>query len=132
MSYYNQPDHEILDRRDQSAQEMLLRIARGATNPPRPTSAGRTQAILEDRDFSEWRAEAARRSIPEPDAEPIEIGGHAVPLVWRHHYVAALLNESDGDVMGLEALGFEVIAFQDRDTWDAAFRRLARAVGRSE
>ena len=28
MSYYNQPDHELLDRRDRAAREILLRLAR--------------------------------------------------------------------------------------------------------
>src|SRR5262249_41400004 len=33
MSYYNQPDHEILDRRDEAARELLLRLARAHTVP---------------------------------------------------------------------------------------------------
>jgi hypothetical protein len=131
MSYYNQPDHEILDRRDKAAQEMLLRIAWGATKPARAASPGRTEPMAENGDVSEWRAEALRRGIPQPDAEPVRLGEHTVPLVWRHHYVAVLLNESDADLQKLEALGFEVIAFRSRDSWDAAFRRLGHAVGRN-
>jgi hypothetical protein len=131
MSYYNQPDHEILDRRDEPAQEMLLRIARGATNPERPAAPDRPQSTADIGEFSEWRAEALRRGIPRPDADPVRLGEHSVPLVWRHHYVAVLLDGSDADLHELDALGFEVIAFRDRDGWDAAFRRLARAVGRN-
>ena len=33
MSYYNQPDHESLDRRDEEARTMLLRLARARTAP---------------------------------------------------------------------------------------------------
>ena len=35
MSYYNQPDHESLDRRDEDARAMLLRLARARTVPRR-------------------------------------------------------------------------------------------------
>jgi hypothetical protein len=129
MSYYNQPDHEILDRRDEAAQEMLLRIAHGATKPAR-AAPPEMRPVASTGDLAEWRAEARRRSIPDPDSEPLRIGEQKIPLVWRHHYVAVLLNGSDADLHELDALGFEVIAFRNRDTWDAAFRRLARAVGR--
>lgn len=132
MSYYNQPDHEILDRRDASAQEMLLRLACGATEPSIQSAASGVHPLRGNGDFADWRAEALRRGIPQPDAEPLQIGEHEVPLVWRHHYVAAIVNGSDAALHNLEGLGFEVIAFRERDTWDAAFRRLARAIGRNE
>ena len=38
MSYYNQPDHENLDRRDEDARAMLLRLARARTVPRRARS----------------------------------------------------------------------------------------------
>ena len=37
MSYYNQPDHELLDRRDEKAQEILLRLARARTTVQAPS-----------------------------------------------------------------------------------------------
>ena len=33
MSYYNQPDHESLDRRDENARAVLLRLAGARTAP---------------------------------------------------------------------------------------------------
>ena len=50
--------------------------------------------------------------------------------VWRKHYVAALIDETDRPALQpLEDLGFEVIQFEDPESWRAAFARLAAALG---
>ena len=65
MSYYNQPDHELLDRRDEDARAMLLRLACGSTvsredqqSPVAATVGG------DDSREGRWRAEASRRGHP--------------------------------------------------------------------
>ena len=51
MSYYNQPDHESLDRRDEDARAMLLRLARARTVPrrasPQPEDVGTLVQVRE-------------------------------------------------------------------------------------
>ena len=152
MSYYNQPDHENLDRRDEDARAMLLRLARartvsrGARPEPeeeildkvvlRALPLGVTATIsranltvsLENR----WREEAARRGIPDPDPKPLVAGERHVRYVWRRHYVAALIEEADRPALQpMEALGFEVIRFENSDGWRAAFAQLASALGQT-
>ena len=137
MSYYNQPDHESLDRRDEDARAMLLRLAQARTRtvPGRRFSQTLPEFITVSEDFTvsakdRWREEAARRGIPEPDAEPLVAGERSVRRVWRRHYVAALVDEADRPALQpLEELGFEVIQFEHPDDWRAAFARLASALG---
>ncbi len=144
MSYYNQPDHESLDRRDEDARVMLLRLARARTVQPKkitlglgaieavqfafevpPATATLTQSLK-----NRWRAEATRRGIPDPDPKPLVAGERSVPCVWRKHYVAALIDEAERPAMqAMEDLGFEVIRFEDPTGWNAAFARLASALG---
>ena len=131
MSYYNQPDHELLDRRDDDARTLLLRLARAHTMareaPPSTADGSRDD---EDSHAGRWRAEAARRGIPAPDPEPFAAGDRSVRCVWRRHYVAALIDEADRPaVQALEDLGFEVVLFDDPAGWRAAFARLASALG---
>ena len=146
MSYYNQPDHESLDRRDADARAMLLRLARARTmrqgaepQPVRVTlgtvSAGSPTGGLKVSVVSvadKWREEATRRGIPDPDSNPLAVGERSVRRIWRKHYVAAIIDEADRPaVQPLEDLGFEVIQFEDPEDWRAPFARLASALGQT-
>jgi hypothetical protein len=133
MSYYNQPDHEIIDRRDQRAREILLRLARARTFA-RDAASTQFVAALDGGDSQEgrWLAEASRRGIPAPDREPLEAGDRSVRWVWRKHYVAVVIDAADRDALrAVEDLGFDVIQFEEPAGWNAAFTRLAVALGRA-
>ena len=141
MSYYNQPDHESLDRRDEDARAMLLRLARARTvrrartQPIAATFVGLpgeySAAVTVSRE-DRWLAEATCRGIPEPDPKPLVAGERSVRCVWRRHYVAALVDEADRPALQpMEDLGFEVIQFEDPADWRAAFARLASALGQA-
>jgi uncharacterized protein (DUF1800 family) len=81
---------------------------------------------------ADWAAEATARGVPPPDTEPLAVDGTRIPLVWRRHYVVALEGEASPEVLArLDALGFEVIRFEARSTWPAAFERLLEALGRA-
>ena len=145
MSYYNQPDHEILDRRDEDARALLLRLARARTAPTAGTqplgatftgTPGEVSVAVaaphEESREDRWLAEATRRGLPAPDSEPFAAGAGAVRCVWRKHYVAAVIDEVDPSALqAMEDLGFEVIRFEDPGLWNAAFARLAPALGQA-
>lgn len=135
MSYYNQPDHEQLDRRDEDARTLLLRLARGRLNGleapvvRRPVERAATSARGDL--ASEWRAYARGRELPSPDSEPLVIDDHAIALVWRDHYVAALFAENNDLVSKLENKGFEVVVLGENvATWDEPTSALAKLLGR--
>jgi hypothetical protein len=151
MSYYNQPDHELLDRRDGPARSVLLRLARSNTSGldalPVSRSIPNTEAgspTTLDPALAHWLALAQARDLPPPDPEPLSLspvaeGGEArLPLVWRTHYVAVLLDDAMPQHLDrLADRGFEVITFPAVPSadplvaWDEPFRRLATALGRS-
>ena len=139
MSYYNQPDHESLDRRDEDARALLLRLARARTvhraltQPIAATFTGVPGEVIANvtkSSVDRWLAERTRRGIPEPDPKPLVAGERSVRYVWRKHYVAALIDETDLPALQpLEDLGFEVIQFEDPEDWRAPFARLTSALG---
>ncbi len=45
LSYYNQPDHELIDRRDEPAREVLLRLARATTHGVAPSTGDGAVAV---------------------------------------------------------------------------------------
>jgi hypothetical protein len=139
MSYYNQPDHELLDRRDDRARALLLRLARArltGLEPPvvrrsnRPSAA--PSAAGSDAVLGAWLEFARVRELPRPDHEPVSVDGKAVPLVWRAHYVAALLEPDPTLVAPLEDKGFEVLVLGTSEAdWVEPTTALGRLLGRA-
>jgi superfamily II DNA/RNA helicase len=137
MSYYNQPDHEIIDRRNEKAQELLLRLARATTTvevpPRRQSSRPSPPPDASDSTLARWLELARARELPRPDTEPFADGDVQLPLIWRAHYVAAVFEDTPAATTGkLEDKGFEVLVFgASESAWTDSFNRLAKALGRS-
>ena len=138
MSYYNQPDHEIIDRRSVEARSLLLRLAHSTTSAnDTPTPARRTGRPSAnpgaDPLLAQWLEQARSHLLPAPDAEPLLMGVSRVQLVWRDHYVTALFAPADSVLCNqLEDKGFEVNTFgAEPSSWNESFQRLARSLGQS-
>jgi hypothetical protein len=135
MSYYNQPDHELIDRRDENARALLLRFARStiAIEPSPHLVAALEPHARKDGAIARWIELARASNLPSPDAEPLVVGSAQIPLVWRAHYVLALLEDPEVAArQQLEDKGFEVLVFGPSETsWDDGFRRLANLLGRA-
>ncbi len=147
LSYYNQPDHELLDRRNVEAQRFLLRLARAITHldtapASRAPNTEAGSAAANDPALAHWLALARARDLPTPDLEPLALAGgdgeSRLPLVWRAHYVAAILDDEAPQCLDrLADLGFDLITFPAAHSvdpaaeWAEPFRRLATALGRS-
>ena len=135
MSYFNQPDHEQLDRRNEDARALLLRLARSTlkgleaptvrrTTDPPPTSAGGDLTTA-------WSTYARGRGLPSPDSEPLVIDQQAVALVWRGHYVAAVFATSSDLASKLENKGFEVVVLGENEAlWAEPTSALANLLAR--
>ena len=132
MSYYNQPDHEGLDRRDEDARAMLLRLARARTAPRenRPSTAPGPAVGKKIRVRAGGAPRHCGGGFPRQTRSPSRRGGRSVRCVWRRHYVAAVIDEADRPALEpMEDLGFEIVRFEDPAGWGAAFARLASALG---
>lgn len=131
LSYYNQPEHDIIDRRLLPAKELLLRLARSTTTPS-PVAAREVGADAPATGDvqSRWRTVASTRALPGWDAQPLNVGDVALPFCWRSFYVVAAVPAAPAEVRRtLADQGFEVVEFGDDSRWDEAFDRLAAALG---
>ena len=82
LSYFNQPDHEMIDRTSREVQQLLIDFARGEvvlTAPPADTSTRR-----------DWSEAFAQHGFPTPDAKRLTLADVSFPYSWRSHYVAAI------------------------------------------
>lgn len=106
LSYYNQPDHEQIDRTNPEATKVLLRLARGSVE------LKTASATLDEPD--PCRAAIARWGLPPPDPEPLAVDGTALALAWRRFRVVAAVGSIDPGVRAdVEAQGYDVVVVPD-------------------
>jgi hypothetical protein len=132
MSYYNQPDHELLDRRDPAARLVLLRLARAEVAAVgRSARADVPADAAVDTDITAWLVAAESVGVTPPDQEPLSIEGTRIPLVWRSHYVAAMLDDDPSTTAKLDDKGFKVVILgRDAAAWPDRSRDVAKLLGR--
>ncbi|WP_290685181.1 MULTISPECIES: DEAD/DEAH box helicase [unclassified Haematobacter] len=84
LSYFNQPDHELIDRTREEAKQLLIDLARGqvvlASAPGGSAEAGGWESAFKD------------AGIPRPDGAPVRFSGQQMSLAWRSHFVAASIS----------------------------------------
>jgi Domain of unknown function (DUF1998) len=121
LSYYNQPDHEHIDRTDDDVRRTLLRLARSDVTPI-ASSKGAGEA-------GSWPAALSRWGLPLPDGEPLTVDGAVLPLTWRGHLTAAAFGHvSDHARAAAEALGYTV-ATLPQEPGDTPPAELAELLG---
>ena len=96
LSYFNQPDHEHIDRRDAAALSFLVRLAHA-----HPTAARET------------RASESPGGIPRPDDEPLVVDGTAFPNVW-HHARLVVADEGEAEQGIAEKLAAKGVTLMER------------------
>ena len=99
LSYFNQPDHEHIERRDEEMQKMLLRLAYSTTSPPEesrkdpaPLKAANGEGSVPASTPSSG-ADVDAGDLPPPEGNPLIIAGVEIPLFWRKKRIVAVEGE---------------------------------------
>ncbi|HET8554708.1 MAG TPA: DEAD/DEAH box helicase [Rhodanobacteraceae bacterium] len=132
LSYYNQPQHEQIDRRDQEVRRQLWRLAHIRTKlmdrqpaplipdtSPEPTGWA-----------AEWMQHAEKFHLPAPAHTHVN---ESLILHWPDHYVAIALPDNPRDMQAAwEDKGYTFVRFApDTTTWPAKLAQVARLLGLS-
>lgn len=137
MSYFNQPDHALLDRRDEDAKALLLKMTKGElkalevpivrrTPPSVPNVDGGTAESVRT-----WLEFARRWELPAPDREVLTVDGQLIPLVWREHYVAATFGGNEALEQMLDRKGIALVVLGETpESWSTSIAQLAGRLGR--
>lgn len=132
LSYFNQPDHELIGRRNTQALRILWRLAQVHTQlqdspdaelPPEPEDS-----------LSGWAAQwqqAAKEHLPDLPAPTLMEADGATLLHWPDYYAAVALPDTPRDLQATwEDRGYSFIRFPaDEAVWPAMMQRLARLLG---
>ncbi|RQV56160.1 DUF1998 domain-containing protein [Burkholderia cenocepacia] len=132
LSYYNQPDHELIDRRNIEAVRILWRLAQveaiAQQQEAEPFLPAEPEALSGW--AGQWRQAAAMHLPSGPHPASVEIEGLAL-LHWPDHYAAIALPDTPRDLQATwEDRGYTFIRFPaDADAWPMLFQRLGRLLG---
>ena len=132
LSYFNQPDHELVDRRDLAARKILVRLARTETKliheEPVPLPASDSAQATDW--IARWR-EAYAAAVPNGPAPSRSDAHGGVALQWPTDLVVVSLPDTPKPVDDeWDERGYTVVRFStDAATWPASFRKLARWLG---
>lgn len=132
LSYYNQPDHERIDRRDREARAILLRLAGCETQllagpnvevPPEPVEEPEGWE-------AKWRSQFADL-LPGAPSPVRSVVGDDVVLQWADDLVAVALPDTPRELQAeWEERGYTFVRFAtDTAAWPAVFARLGRLLG---
>jgi hypothetical protein len=144
LSYYNQTDHLLVDRRSPRAREFLWRLARAQAtglSVSAALEANGAPAGASGAPVDPWRVELGSRGLPPPDAKALTITGFPVERVWRKHLVAAFVGTPPKEVADrLAEVEYEVLVFPAPESdaggappsaWPDLFTHLATLLGHS-
>lgn len=95
LSYFNQPDHLILDRKDKAAIGILLRLASSTTTVAQMAAVSAPFVTASSPPSVSDEFDATSLGLPEPDATSIDMSGSRALAVWRSRRVAVLTNGAD-------------------------------------
>ena len=84
LSYFNQPDHELIDRTSDEAKQMLVDLARG-----RVVLATASDRTVED---GGWANAFKDAGMPPPDGATVCFSNQEMNFAWRSHFVAACVS----------------------------------------
>jgi hypothetical protein len=134
LSYYNQPDHEIIDRRNPAAVAFLAALANSTVQPLRPvvetTKTGSDEASTP---IQIWLAAVSQHGLRQPDQLDLPINGGEATADAAYQNARALVflkPPSDAVAAYAQDRGFTVIIFPaDPSGWLATFETHAPIFG---
>lgn len=105
LSYYNQLDHEHIDRSSEEVVQFLIKLARGKTISD---EIGTVEASS-----SPWTTIFERAGLPPADAMPVKFDGVEVEFAWRRHLTAATAQLTAGMEKDAENRGWALIGLPE-------------------
>jgi hypothetical protein len=138
LSYFNQPDHENINRRDDDARKLLIALANGAVQP-KPSGKGDVQSLSAQGGdttagpLAEWLRALDSRDIRRPDSlnHKLQNCNAVADALYSHARVVVFLADPGPETQGyVQDRGFACIVFGwDPSGWAHSFNGLSKALG---
>jgi superfamily II DNA/RNA helicase len=128
LSYFNQPDHEMINRLDADALELLASLANATVaESTTPDLNPATGAILQ-----RWLAEIDAKKLRRPDAISVSINGGTTSADAQYKAARALVflaSPPDELTHYAQDRGYRIIVFGEGPSWPETFARYPDVFG---
>ncbi|MFE8034676.1 DEAD/DEAH box helicase [Thiohalocapsa marina] len=124
LSYYNQPDHEIINRRDTDALRLLVALANAQVTRSRHTAPEPVTDPSPDGKLAEWLAVIEQRGLTKPDATsvPVQKGTIIAAGQYKGSRSLVFLTPVPPEISTLLTdKGWRLLDFSDPASWDDQF-----------
>lgn len=124
LSYFNQPDHSLIDRRDPAAKRFLIELVKGVSVPsivePQPQEEASQPQSISDR----FMAQLHKLGYLVPDDLNFTFKRLQITVGARYvssHVAIVFEPMAADDLEGLEEIGWTTLDFSDESKWDSLF-----------
>lgn len=130
LSYFNQPDHDAINRRDDDALMLLVALANANVEPEIEAMATATnsQDAINDK-LTQWLAALDAHELSRPDAMNLTVGGGAATAAGQYKTTRTLvfLEQIPTDIATqLKDKGWQILDFSEQEQWPALFEQHAK------
>lgn len=133
LSYFNQPDHDNINRRNPDALKLLVALANSNVQPKQPAAQPEQSIQQADGMLGRWLAELSTAGLAEPDKLNIPLSGGAATAAAQFKAARALVflePVEQATTTTLQDKGWEVLDFHDISQWPSQFAALAQLIGK--
>ena len=135
LSYFNQPDHDYINRRDPEALKLLVALAnaqvtRGTAGPAKIGVTSATSNALQT-----WLNALTAKGLHQPDATQLVVcdGGATAAAQYKNTRALVFLEAvAESISTTLIDKGWRILDFSESSAWDTQFRRYAEVFGVQE
>lgn len=124
LSYYNQPDHEAINRRDPDALRLLVALANAQVTRLRPEPADPVTGPFPDGILGDWLEAIERHGLRRPDATsvPVQNGAAVAAAQYKGTRTLVFLTSVPAEISAVLAdKGWRLLDFSDPGSWDDRF-----------
>lgn len=135
LSYFNQPDHEHINRRNADVLKLLVALANAQVQPPMDGPTAAAPGASADETLDAWLTALRHAGAIQPDALNVPVNNGAAIAAAQYKASRALVFLSKVDEQTTSVLqdkGWQVLDFSDASHWSQQFAAHADVFGSKE
>jgi hypothetical protein len=135
LSYFNQPDHEHINRRNADALKLLVALANAQVQPVTNSPATVALTTSADEPLDAWLSALSQAGAVQPDAVNVSVNNGVATAAAQYKASRALVFLSAVDEQTASVLqdkGWQVLDFSDAAHWSQQFAAHADVFGSKE